>query len=98
MRPNSPTLYPQNISPVSARFAISSSVGAVPSTSATRVSPLKHLAYVDFPRQMVNTLRGIRKYSSERASANELGGMTQTSPLKSTNDSGEKFLGSTIAE
>ncbi len=33
---------------------------------------------------MVSTLRGIRKYSIVRASANELGGMMQTSPLKST--------------
>ncbi len=48
------------------------------------------------PRQMVSTLRGIRKYSIVRASANELGGMMQTSPLKSTNDFSSKFFGSTM--
>src|SRR5579863_3726109 len=55
-------------------------------------------AYVDFPRQIVNTLRGMRKYSTERPSANELGGTMQTSPLNSTRDRGSKCLGSTIVE
>ena len=50
------------------------------------------------PRQIVSTLRGMRKYSTVRASANELGGMMQTSPLKSTNDSASKAFGSTIVE
>src|SRR2546427_249317 len=40
----------------------------------------------------------MRKYSTERASANELGGTMQTSPANSTNDRGSKFLGSTTAE
>src|SRR6266571_6137228 len=55
-------------------------------------------AYVLFPTQIVRQLRGIRKYSTERASANELGGTMQTSPVNSTNDLGSKRLGSTIAE
>jgi hypothetical protein len=36
-------------------------------------------AYVDLPRQIVNTSRGILKYSIVRASANEFGGTKQTS-------------------
>src|SRR6201991_3951561 len=55
-------------------------------------------AYVDLPRHTVSTLRGMRKYSTVRASANEFGGMMQTSPLKSTNDFSSKFFGSTIVE
>ncbi|CFN83197.1 Uncharacterised protein [Bordetella pertussis] len=50
------------------------------------------------PRQIVSTLRGMRKYSTVRASANELGGMMQTSPLKSTNDFSSNCLGSTMVE
>ena len=50
------------------------------------------------PRQIVSTLRGMRKYSTVRASANEFGGMMQTSPLKSTKDLSSKFFGSTIVE
>ena len=53
-------------------------------------------AYVLLPRQIVSTLRGMRKYSTVRASANELGGMMQTSPLKSTKLFSSKFFGSTI--
>jgi len=34
----------------------------------------------------VSTLRGMRKYSTVRASANEFGGMMQISPLKSTKE------------
>src|SRR5579863_8193143 len=55
-------------------------------------------AYVDFPRQIVRTLRGMRKYSTERPSANELGGIRQTSPLNSTRDRESKCLGSTMVE
>src|SRR4030095_4064859 len=55
-------------------------------------------AYVDFPRQTVSTLRGMRKYSTVRASANEFGGMVQTSPLESTTGLVSKFFGSTVAE
>src|SRR5580704_3288725 len=55
-------------------------------------------AYVDFPTQIVRQFRGIRKYSTERASANEFGGTMHTSPLNSTNDFGSKCFGSTIDE
>src|SRR5258708_20854542 len=95
-RPFSPTLYPQKSSPESARRAISSSVANLPSTSATRVSPRKHLAYVDFPRHTTSTFLGTRKYSTVRASAKEFGGMMQESPRISTNDLSSKFLGSTM--
>src|SRR5215475_15951739 len=53
-------------------------------------------AYVDLPTVTVSTLRGMRKYSTDRASANELGGTMQTSPSYSTNDFGSKAFGSTI--
>ena len=46
----------------------------------------------------MSTLRGMRKYSTVRASANELGGMMQTSPVKSTNDPASNAFGSTIVE
>src|SRR5512137_99893 len=55
-------------------------------------------AYVDLPRQIVSTLRGMRKYSTVLASAKEFGGMTQTSPTTSTKLPSSKFLGSTVAE
>src|SRR5512140_479776 len=54
-------------------------------------------AYVDLPRHTVSTLRGMRKYSTVRASANEFGGITHTSPTKSTMDFGSNCLGSTVA-
>src|SRR5207237_10526192 len=57
---------------------------------------MPHRAYVLLPTVIVITLRGILKYSIERPRANELGGMIQTSPLKSTNDRGSKCLGSTM--
>src|SRR5579872_2238786 len=53
-------------------------------------------AYVDLPTQMVSTSRGILKYSTERASANELGGTMQYSPLTVTKLPSSKFLGSTM--
>src|SRR5207237_956692 len=46
---------------------------------------------------MVRMSRGMRKYSIVLASANEFGGMMQTSALMSTNDLGSKFFGSTMA-
>ena len=55
-------------------------------------------AYVDLPRQIVSTLRGIRKYSTVRASANEFGGTMQTSSCNSTKLDSSKTFGSTIAE
>ncbi len=50
------------------------------------------------PTHSVRTLRGMRKYSTERPSANELGGTTHTSPANSTNDFWSKRLGSTMAD
>src|SRR5215470_3023029 len=55
-------------------------------------------AYVDLPRHTVRTLRGMRKYSTVRASAKELGGTTQTSPTKSTIERVSNCFGSTTAE
>src|SRR5256712_7907002 len=55
-------------------------------------------AYVLLPTQIVRTLRGTRKYSTERASAKELGGTMQTSPVNSTSDFGSNRFGSTTAE
>src|ERR1051326_1494985 len=55
-------------------------------------------AYVDLPTQMVSTSRGILKYSTERARANELGGTRMEGACTLTNDRSSKFLGSTIAE
>src|SRR6516164_533060 len=55
-------------------------------------------AYVDFPTQIVSTLRGMRKYSTVRPSANEFGGITAIGPLKSTIDPASMFLGSTMVE
>ena len=57
---------------------------------------IPHLAYVDFPRHIVNTLRGILKYSILLAKAKLFGGTIHTSPLKSTKDLESNFLGSTI--
>src|SRR5215470_19031786 len=53
-------------------------------------------AYVDFPTHTVSTSRGILKYSTDRASANEFGGTMATSAFTVTNDRSSKFFGSTI--
>src|SRR5580700_4514398 len=55
-------------------------------------------AYVDLPTQIVNTFRGIRKYSTDRANANEFGGIRHASLLMSTSDRASKCFGSTIVE
>src|SRR5579884_1261924 len=55
-------------------------------------------AYVDLPTQIVKTLRGILKYSTDRASAKELGGTRIESARMVTNDFSSNALGSTIAE
>jgi len=47
---------------------------------------------------MVRTFRGMRKYSTERASAKLLGGTMHTSPSNSTKLFESKCLGSTMAE
>src|SRR3954462_10362365 len=53
-------------------------------------------AYVDFPTVTVRMLRGILKYSTDRASAKELGGTMQMSPSNPRKDCGSKDFGSTI--
>src|ERR1700693_594439 len=53
-------------------------------------------AYVDLPTQMVSTSRGILKYSTDRASANEFGGTMATSAFTVTNERSSKCFGSTI--
>src|SRR5215467_2097757 len=55
-------------------------------------------AYVDLPTQMVRISRGILKYSTERASAKELGGIRTDEPFTSMKDRSSKCLGSTMAE
>src|SRR6266404_6440339 len=55
-------------------------------------------AYVDLPTQMVSTSRGILKYSTERARANELGGTMMLSAWMVTKDFSSNFFGSTTAE
>ena len=47
------------------------------------------------PTQQVRTLRGMRKYSTVRPSAKELGGMMQQSPLTRYRNEASNFLGST---
>src|SRR5579883_2442384 len=54
-------------------------------------------AYVDFPTQIVSTSRGILKYSTERASAKEFGGIMTDSACTVTKDRSSNFLGSIIA-
>ena len=50
---------------------------------------------MDLPTHTVSTSRGMRKYSTVFASANEFGGMMQTSVFMSTNERSSKFFGST---
>src|SRR5215467_13704835 len=54
-------------------------------------------AYVDLPTQIVNTSRGILKYSIDRARANEFGGTITLSATTVTNERSSKALGSMIA-
>src|ERR1700691_3780499 len=51
-------------------------------------------AYVDLPTQIVSTSRGILKYSTDRASANEFGGTMATSEFTDTNERSSKCFGS----
>src|ERR1017187_3294915 len=53
-------------------------------------------AYVLLPTQMVRISRGILKYSTERANANEFGRTMQISVRTVTKDFSSKFLGSTM--
>src|SRR6516164_10588284 len=58
---------------------------------------IPHRAYVDLPTQIVSTSRGILKYSIERASANEFGGIMTLSATTVTNDRSSNAFGSMIA-
>src|ERR1039458_2594258 len=72
---------------------------AIPSHSGSKgvtLTMIPHLAYVLLPKQIVKIFRGILKYSTDRASAKELGGMIQNSPSISTKHLSSNFLGSTI--
>src|ERR1700692_364891 len=51
-------------------------------------------AYVDLPTQIVNTSRGILKYSTDRASAKEFGGTMATSAFTVTNERSSQCFGS----
>src|SRR5581483_6189059 len=55
-------------------------------------------AYVDFPTHTVRMSRGILKYSTERASANEFGGTMAQSERTVTNERSSKFFGSTTVQ
>src|SRR3954462_5498430 len=69
----------------------------VPSHSGSNgvtLTMIPQRAYVDLPRQTVSTSRGMRKYSTVRASANEFGGTMQMSAFTSTNACESKFFGS----
>ena len=59
---------------------------------------MPHLAYVDFPKHIVRTFLGIRKYSTVLARAKEFGGITHTSEVISTKLFSSNDFGSTIAE
>src|ERR1043165_8094829 len=55
-------------------------------------------ALVDLPTQMVSTARGILKYSMERASAKELGGIITLGACTVTKDRSSNAFGSMMAE
>src|ERR1700758_3110344 len=67
-------------------------------SSGVTLTIMPQRAYVDLPTQMVSTLRGILKYSTERANAKEFGGTIQTSVWIVTNERSSKCLGSTMEE
>src|SRR5580704_8219636 len=54
-------------------------------------------AYVLLPTQIVSTSRGMRKYSTDRARANEFGGTIMLSASTETKLRSSKFLGSMMA-
>src|SRR4029079_8053051 len=67
-------------------------------SSGVTFTMIPQRAYVDLPTQIVSTSRGIRKYYTVRASANEFGESMQTSHDISTKLDSSNFFGSTIAE
>ena len=50
-----------------------------PGSKGVTFTIIPHLAYVDLPRQIVRTSRGILKYSMVLAKAKEFGGITHSS-------------------
>src|SRR5687768_13249659 len=67
-------------------------------SSGVTLTMMPQRAYVLLPRHTTSVSRGMRKNSTVRASANEFGGMMQTSDTTSTKLVGSKFFGSTIVE
>ena len=67
-------------------------------SSGVTLTIIPHLAYVDFPRQIVRTFLGILKYLTFLASAKELGGITHISDFRSTKLFSSKAFGSTTAK
>ena len=57
-----------------------------PGSRGVTLTIIPHLAYVDFPKQIVRTFLGILKYSILLARAKLFAGTTQTSPLKFIKD------------
>src|SRR5450432_2174613 len=58
---------------------------------------IPHLAYVLLPTQIVSTSRGILKYSTDRASANEFGGTITLAACTLTKERSSNAFGSMIA-
>src|ERR1044072_1964137 len=67
-------------------------------SSGVTLTMIPQRAYVDLPRHTTSVERGMRKYSTVRASANEFGGMMHTSACTSTKLFSSKFFGSTMVE
>src|SRR3546814_7476301 len=67
-------------------------------SSGVMLTMIPQRAEVLLPRHTTSTSRGMRKNSTVRASANELGGMMHTSDSTSTKLPGSNALGSTMVE
>src|SRR5690606_4003286 len=67
-------------------------------SSGVTLTMMPQRAYVLLPRHTTRVSRGMRKYSTVRARANEFGGMMHTSDSMSTKLFGSKALGSTMVE
>ena len=67
-------------------------------SSGVTLTIMPHLAYVDFPKHIVRTFLGIRKYSTVLARAKEFGGIIHSGAVFETKLVGLKFFGSTISE
>src|SRR5687768_5687331 len=67
-------------------------------SSGVTLTMIPQRAYVLLPRHTTRVERGMRKYSTVRASAKLLGGMMHTSDSTSTKLFGSNAFGSTIVE